>query len=301
MINERLVKENVSIHTSDGFVLSSTVYTSLEPKAVILVLSASATPKEFYRKMAQYLCENGFHVVLFDYRGVASSKPTEGLSGHDIDIPDWIGKDIPTVMDYIDHRFPAQKILLLAHSVGGQLINFIPSINRSSGILAIASSSGYWGHMPWSYRLQTHLFFEMIRPLSHFLWGYSRLKMLGIMEDLPKNVMNTWRRWCSKPSYLFYPPYLQELSANLPFKEVTVPVSLMVATDDPICTPKNVENLWSHIVTAKPVNKTWLEPQHYQLKKIGHFGIFRTSARSTIWPEIRSTLNQFLHEQNTPL
>jgi predicted alpha/beta hydrolase len=78
-------------------------------------------------------------------------------------------------------------------------------------MVKIATSSGYTGGMLLRGKLRAIYFFEIIRPLVHFLYGYTQVKSYGIMEDMPKNVTNAWRDWCSNSPYFFHKDYVKKI------------------------------------------------------------------------------------------
>ena len=86
-------------------------------KAVIQFHSGTVVKKEYYLKYAKYLCDLGFIVVLFDYRGVGGSRP-KSLRGFKASISDWGRKDAPAVLNWIKQTYPGLPIYLFAHSMG---------------------------------------------------------------------------------------------------------------------------------------------------------------------------------------
>jgi predicted alpha/beta hydrolase len=63
--------QKLKIKCEDGVELSAIILLpDGQPKAVVQINSATATPKEYYLPFANYLVENGFLACVFDYRGV---------------------------------------------------------------------------------------------------------------------------------------------------------------------------------------------------------------------------------------
>lgn len=55
----------------DGCALATTLYQPDEPvDEAILISSATAVPQRFYNPFAQFLCQRGYRVVTYDYRGI---------------------------------------------------------------------------------------------------------------------------------------------------------------------------------------------------------------------------------------
>jgi predicted alpha/beta hydrolase len=287
-------QQKLKTRCEDGIELATILIENPDAKAVVQINGATATPKEYYLPFAKYLVENGFTVCLFDYRGVCESQPVGGLRGCEYEYLDWAQKDMPAVLDYLDGRYPELDKLIVGHSVGGQKFGFMPNHHKIKGLVTFGSSAGYWGNMPLGYRIQTHFFFEVFRPISHLIYGYTAAKKLKIMEDLPKNITNTWREWCSVPEYFFDPKYYERDAKQGFFKELFTPIQIYWTSDDTIARGKNVYDFWKHVESRGGVKIDCLEPKNLGVKEIGHFGFFRKKFKDTIWVLALNKLNEFL-------
>ncbi|WP_162628074.1 alpha/beta hydrolase family protein [Arcticibacterium luteifluviistationis] len=290
-------KQNISLLTSDGIELSATLLAPENPKALIQFNSATAVPKEFYRALATYFGEKKYACLLYDYRGVCDSQPKEGLKNCEYDLLDWGKKDMAAGISFLKNRYPDLPLFFISHSVGGQLIPFVPNIDEVNGMVCVATSSGYRGGMPLSKKLNSLLFFDIIAPIVHLLYGFSKLKFLGVMEDMPKNVTNTWKRWCKYPDYFYHPDNAKDIPELSNPKVFNFPITVITATDDDICTAQNVENLWRNVKTKTPVDFKWLKPEDFNLKGIGHFNFFRRRKLNTLWPIAFNQIEKY-YEQN---
>ena len=287
--------ENLKITCTDGVQLAARlVLPEGKPKAVVQINSATATPKEYYANFANYLAENEYAVCYFDYRGICESQPKGGLKNCDYEYLDWPLKDMPAVIDYLDERFPTLPKLLMGHSVGGQKVGHIPNINKLKGMVTFATSSGFWGAMPWSYRIQLHFFFEIVRPITNFLFGYTATKRFGIMEDIPQKITNVWRDWCSVPNYFFDEKFWGKSVPKGCYDALPIPVKVFWASDDVISNKVNLEAFWKHVRSQHYIEFEELDPKAFGLKSIGHFGVFRKSFKTTLWPLMLRDLNKML-------
>ncbi len=277
-------QEKLKIKTNDGVTISGVLLKPENPRAVVQINSATAVPKEFYKHIAQYLAENNYASFYFDYRGIGDSAPSEGLKGCTYEITDWAKEDMNAVLTFLKLEFPLIPLFFLCHSVGGQLVGLVPDINRINGVLAISTSSGYAKNMTLPGRLQSFYFFKIVRPIIHLIYGYSKFKFLGIMEDMPISVTNRWDNWCSKPEYFFDPKNAKNIETLSGFKNLTIPIEVGIAIDDPICPKSNVENLWKHFHSSRSININWLHPNDFNLKSIGHFNFFRKTSKEMLWP-----------------
>jgi predicted alpha/beta hydrolase len=276
-------KKSFVLFTEDNVSLSAILLQPDNPKGVIQINSATAVPKEFYLGIASYFAENNYACLVFDYRGICGSQPKKGLKNCNYEIMDWPKKDMKAVFEYLNKTFPMQPVFLLCHSVGGQLAALMPDLSQIKGMITVSTSSGYAVDMTFIGRFRSFYFFEIIRPLVHLIYGFTKVKPFRIMEDMPKNVTNIWRKWCSKPDYFFHKKYAKEIEGIEIFERIPFAISVFTATDDSICTPANVESFWKGIRSTKGIDFIWLKPSKFKLESIGHFDFFRKKNKEKLW------------------
>lgn len=286
-------KASLKITCDDGVELAANLFAPDYPKAAVMISGATATPKEFYFAFADYLVDHDYTVICYDYRGVSSSQPSGGLRGCEYEYLDWGMKDMPAIMNYLEVSFPAIPKFIVGHSVGGQKFGLMPNHEKVSGMVTFASSAGYWGYMPLMYRLQTHFFFEVFRPISNLLFGYTAAKKINLMEDLPKNVTNAWREWCSVPEYFFDKKYYADTAAKGFYDRLNFPIQVFWSSDDNIVNQRSVDAFWKNVKSSKGVSITKLNPANFNTKSIGHFGLFRQKFKKTLWPLMLNKLDEF--------
>ncbi len=293
-----MISTNIKIGCADGYELDAIL---LEPeselKAVIQFNSATATCKEFYLSFAYYLVENGFAVILFDYRGIGGSIPKDGLKNSTIKYLDWSELDMTAVMNFITERFANIPKIIFGHSVGGQKVGFMPNLSNAIGMITVATSVGYLNFMPIGYRLQSYFFFYLVAPISHLLFGYTAAKKIGIMENLPKNITIEWRRWCNTPDYFFDKKEYQITVPAGQYKNFPIPVKIFYASDDPISNERSTKQFWKHVNSKYPIDIEKLDPKLLKLKVIGHFGFFYKKSKATIWPKALYEIQKLLINQ----
>ncbi len=291
-----MTKKDVKIICADKFELDGLL---LEPegevKLAILLNSATATPKTFYISFASFLAENGFAVLLYDYRGIGGSIPKTGLKGFDVKYLDWSQLDMTAAMEYLDKRYPKKVKIIFGHSVGGQKVGFMPNLSKAKAMITVATSVGYWHFMPLFYKIQTLYFFYIIAPITHTLFGYTATKKLGIMENLPKGITLDWRRWCSVPDYFFNK---EEYGITVPtgaYKDFPIPVKVYYASDDPISNERSVNRFWSNVISKHPIEIVKLNPKDFNRQEIGHFGFFNKRSNGNIWELALNDLKNYIN------
>lgn len=281
----------IEFNAQDGTLLKGQVFTAKQPKAAVLFNPGTATRTSFYAPFAEFLAENGYSVMLWNYRGFCESR-TEHLAGSKIRFSDIGRLDIPAAITKARSLFPDLPLYCVAHSAGGQQLGFAPNCNLVRGMVAVASSTGYFGNMPFLYRMKALLFFKVIAPLSSVLFGYVKAKSLGLMEDLPPQLAREWGYWCSKKDFLFDPEVVAAYPDEPYYHDYQFPVHVITADDDEISTEKNLANLWKHINSSQPITFKRYRSANMPGKKVGHFSYFRRS-HSVIWEDIRLQLDAF--------
>jgi predicted alpha/beta hydrolase len=281
------------IPSRDGFILSATL---LEPKSLkgcIQLNSATGVKKEFYLNFAKYLADEGYAVLLFDYRGIGESRPAS-LKGFKALNHEWGMKDMAATLDWLDNRFPSHKKYFIGHSAGGQQIGFMDNHHKINKAISVSSSTGYWAWLQSPYRYFTLWVWYVLAPIFTSTIGYLPSSWFKLGEDLPKGVANEWRSWCLSKNY--FGKYLGKTISQHFFDQVKTPIHFLYPADDTIATDRTVESL-KNFYSASPTTIEKIHPVDYGLKKIGHFGFFSRASKETLWPK---TIKYFEHSPNIP-
>lgn len=281
----------IEFHAADHTLLRGQIIAAAQPKAAVLLNPGTATKTGFYIPFAQFLASHGYSVLLWNYRDFCESR-TGSLKGSNTVFSDIGRKDIPAAISKARELFADLPLYCVAHSAGGQQFGFAPNCNEISGMVALGVSTGYFGGMPLGYRLKAHLFFKVISPLSHLLFGYVRAKALKLMEDLPSGLTKEWGQWCSKKNFLFDDKFVAAWPDKPYYHHYHFPVQVLTADDDEISTEFNTRTLWSHIGSSKPIEFTYYQAAQTEKKFIGHFGYFRRSHQQ-IWQDVLRHLESF--------
>lgn len=263
------------------------------PKAVVQFNCGTATNTRFYMRFLQYLVEHDYLCCLWDYRGSGESAPAD-LRNCNYWYADYGLKDIPAIKRFLRAEYPDLPFLFIGHSTGGQQIGFLNELDDVCGAVLFAVSAGYYPNMPLAYRIKAYFFFYLFAPVSIKLKGYVAAKRFGLMEDLPKNVVMQWRRWLEKPNYFFDEKYFGREVPNHTYQSIPFPVRVYFSSDDTISSPKNIENFWLNT----KVNDLLIEELDVKLlpvKKIDHFGYFRSELKEILWVRVLSELDKMVY------
>ena len=283
--------ESLYIPVADGFNLAATLYKPVAGKTgkdyIVLINPAAAVKRSFYDKYGRFLAEQGFSALTFDYRGIGDSRP-ESLKGFKAYMHDWGEKDIAGVIDWITSKFHSIKLLVVAHSVGGQLVALAGNNCRINAMLLIASQSGYWKLYGSPERYRQFLFSWLAVPALTKVCGYLPVNNFRLGEDLPKDVALEWVKWSRNPQYLFGDEGLPSRNNVANF---TAPILAYSFEDDRWATPQAVDSLMEFYSCAQKTRRH-VRPEEIGVSSIGHFGFFRPDIRSTLWHESTKWLGQ---------
>ena len=277
--------DDISVPATDGYPLAATLYLPRGTKChAVLINSATAVPRKFYRGFASHLARRGCAVLTYDYRGTGDSRPKgtgkdqpKSLAGFKASMSDWALRDIAAAVTWVRERYADLPFAYVGHSFGGQALGLLPNNVEISRALFVAAQAGYWKLMssPERYRVYALLNFLGL-PLTRAL-GYMPGKA-GLGMDLPKDVFLQWVGWVMSPRYLF-DSRLAELQNFPRYKGALRAICL---ADDPWATRPAVELLCSGFTSIQPEIIT-VTPREAGVNRIGHMGFFRPEHRDTLW------------------
>lgn len=251
-----------------------------ETKAFIVLAPAMGAAQSYYQPFASWLSNHGFHVTTFDYRGMGESRIGH-LKHYDTDILDWAEIDCSAVLADVlvkSGQFPTYWI---GHSLGGQIFPLIKDIEKVSKVITVASGTGYWRHNAPQLKKKVWWFWFFVVPTLLKVYGYFPGKKIGMVGNLPKPVMQQWRKWCMHPEYCVG---VENNSIRQKFEQVSVPIRSVALADDEMLSSKNISGLFS-LFGSQDKQLTTINPEEFGIKRIGHLGFFRSEFAENLWPQ----------------
>ncbi len=101
------------IQAPDGTMLAATLFSPAgESRGVVVINSAMATSRRFYRHFAAALAAAGYTTITWDYSGIGDSAPDK-LRGYPGSMRDWGLRDIPAVVEWAQRTFSPQSLFLV--------------------------------------------------------------------------------------------------------------------------------------------------------------------------------------------
>lgn len=276
----------IQITTTDKYPLKAYAFKAQKPIAKVLIGCAMGTPQSFYRPFAKWLCDQGYDVLTFDYRGMFESGGSNGPRT-EASFELWGKQDLSAAAQHLwkdeDEGFELKKIYI-GHSLGAQLFTSCHLKNRFDLFLSVAIGNGYWPKLK-TFKAKIGLFAvtQLWGPLLTPILGYFPGRRLKKVGDLPAGVIKQWSKWCAQAKYHLVDNSQVKLAADL-----SLPIVMFYSNDDDVFTRNNILFFFESFGSQQK-RLVEIEANTYQ-SFIGHHGYFKPRFRETLWPEIMRLL-----------
>ncbi|MDX1569859.1 MAG: alpha/beta fold hydrolase [Xanthomonadales bacterium] len=189
--------EVIPIIAEDGVSNRLTAFDEGELSAdspVLLVKPALGVRASFYAPLAAPFAEIGMRIVTADLRGHGESAVRPGRTTR-FGYREMVESDLPAEVDALEARYPDAPILLLGHSLGGQLSLLFAATHpgRISAVVGVATCSVYWRAYPAALRLLI-LLGTQLTPVIGGLVGHFPGDRLGFGGKESVGLMRDWAR-----------------------------------------------------------------------------------------------------------
>ena len=268
-----------TLHTKAGYNIALNIFEPESPdENVVLILPANGTKQIFYSDFAQFLTRNNCVTITFDYGGIGESK-SESLRSFDTSIINWGKYDLEAVLSTIKTDYPDKRLVVVAHSMGGQMIGLAPSSQYVDKLIFVNVPSGYLKFWTGTGRMKMLMTWYFWFPVLTRLFGYMPTSKISAMEDLPKSAALQWRRWCLSPNYMF-----DHLDGHETwYDRIDCPLVSYSVKNDAFA-PKDAVDWFTNRFTGCNKKRIHIDPAVLDMEYIGHSGFFKESNRDTLWP-----------------
>jgi predicted alpha/beta hydrolase len=187
--------ESVRVRSSGGAEFVVRLLRAERPDApVALVVPAMGARARFYAPFARGLHQGGLHVAVTDLRGQGESTPV-ARRGVAYGYREMVDDDLPAVTRAVSAAFPRSPVVLIGHSLGGQLA-LLSSATELTGVHAVvltAAGSVWWRGFGSVRGLRNLVASQLFAALATAL-GYWPGERLGFGGTQPTAVMRDWAR-----------------------------------------------------------------------------------------------------------
>lgn len=245
----------------------------------VIVNNATGVLARYYHRYAQFLSEQGFAVLTYDYRGIGESRPPR-LRRSGVRWRDWGALDFDAAVAWARERDPAGMLAVVGHSIGGFLPGFAPGATQIDRILTVGAQYAYWPDYAPAARVRLFLKWHVAMPAMTALCGYFPGRRLGWLEDLPAGVAHEWsfRRARMEASY----PPRERPTILARFAAVRAPILAVSMSDDEFGTTPAIRRALSYYRGSER-RQVMLRPVDLGFDAIGHFGLFHARHRDGFW------------------
>lgn len=271
----------VVIHCSDGYALQAADFAPASAsarQATVIICPAIFIRQRFYSRFAAYLARSGYHALTLTNRGMGRSLAAE-TRRWDHWLGHWAELDLPAVLAHARAARPADRLFVVGHSMGGQLVGMSPVVHQLDGIVTVAATAAYWGHWPWPMKLAILAWYNAIPLLGRALPSFPASR-LGVGPDVDSRLVRDWARWGRHPRYLHGPFGLQSQMQNYRGRVLAYSFD----DDRRLGCRAAVEALHVCFHRARLTHRH-VAPNEVGADWLGHFGYFRQATGQRLWEQ----------------
>jgi predicted alpha/beta hydrolase len=269
----------VRISAGDGHPLQMTTYGPADARTWLLINSAMGVRRRFYRHLAGHLAGQGIGVVTYDYRGMGDSL-VDGAQAAPVRLEDWGRKDFPAVLGWLRENHAPARVVVLGHSVGGQLFGIQPGIRDVDALVGVATQSGHWRHWDGLERAKVFALWYLAIPLLTVLPGAFPAARLGLGQDIPNGVARQWAEWGRDPDYIRSPTVGPQPQFHA---DVRCRLRTYRIEDDHLASER-ASRAWHDWFPNADRELINLGARNGAGQKFGHFGFFDPNIGAGEWP-----------------
>lgn len=283
----RLIKLRAAANQNDGgWYLALRDFSAADSdatKPVILVFAAMGAPARAYRRLARWFAEHGYAIATMDTRGTGESTPTP-KRGIDFGVSAHLYGDWPAAIAWARATYPNRKIVLLGHSIGGQLSSIYAGQHseKIAALVLLTTTAVWWKAVPGiAHRLGALVMFSVFAAVSRLLgWFPGQRFNWGL--PLARQLVLDWARWGFTGRYTD----TQRRNLDIALANVTAPVLSISFTDDLRLAPKAACDDFVRRMPKARLTRWHLTPEEIGLKEASHFTHLRGAP--LLWQRIDS-------------
>lgn len=256
---------------------------------VILVFAAMGAPARAYRRLARWFAAAGYPIATVDIRGTGESLPIP-RRGIDFGISKHLYEDWPATIAWARHAYPGRKLVLMGHSIGGQLSGIYAGQHPDevAALVLLTTTSVWWRSTPFPNRWVRGLY--MFSAFS--LWARRHGWLDGAVFNwglpLARQVVLDWARWGFTGRYTD----TEKRDLDTALAAARLPVLSISFTDDVRLAPREACDDYVRRLPAATLTRWHLTPAEINLEEADHFAHLRGAEE--LWRRIDGWLSRTL-------
>jgi len=282
------------LRTGDGWDLALRDFSAPDSdptRPAILVFAAMGAPARAYRRLARWFAGQGYAIATVDTRGTGESPPIP-RRGIDFGVSQHLYQDWPTALEWARGTWPGRPIVLLGHSIGGQ-ISSIHAGQRPDDVAALVlltTTSVWWKSSPSPRRRIGAVVMFSLFGLTSRLLGWFPGHRVNWGLPLARQLVLDWVRWG------FSGQYSDSERRNLDgaLASVRLPALSISFTDDVRLAPKSACDDFVRRLPNAQTTRWHLAPQEIGLAEADHFKHLRGAPQ--LWRRIDDWLQATLRQ-----
>jgi len=268
---------------NDGYALQAVVFEPRgERRSTVIVCPAIFVARDYYARFAADLARRGHRVVIYDNRGVGESLRAE-TRPWEHRLRDWGERDLPAVIAWARSTGEGDRLFVVGHSMGGQVVALSEAVHQLTGIVTVAATAAWWGNWPFPTNLGILGWYCLVPVIGRAIPKFPADR-LGLGPDVSSALVRDWARWGRHPRYLLGPfgmrPHMHAYRGRL---------LVYSFTDDRLASHRAVRSLHASYTSAE-VRRRRVDPATVGAERIGHFGFFRPRVGGRLWEETAAWL-----------
>ncbi len=257
----------IDVKAADGASVECDLYPAAAPRRAALLAPALGVPRRFYAPFAEWLASEGITTLV--------------AGGRDTTLHDWADLDLPAALAHL--RAAHESVVWIGHSMGGQLFGLLADapVDRA---LFVAAQHGHWRNWRgWPRYAMAALWYLGIPALTAATGRFPMRPVGG--QDVPAGIAREWASWGRSRDYIVGFAHARGPCA---FDRYAGPLVSYAISDDRYAPLSTVRPL-AAAFTATRATVREVTPSQFGLATLGHFGVFRPSAKP-LWQEWRDWL-----------
>jgi predicted alpha/beta hydrolase len=256
------VRSELPVVAADGssFTLVQIARPFPEPTdPVLLFLPAMGAEASYYEPFARALATAGAgSLALMDLRGQGRSSERASHFA-DFGYREMVEIDLPAAIAALRGRYPNRPLLLVGHSLGGQLATLAAARNHAelgptargvagvAGLILIASGSAHVHAWPAASRLRARITAAAVRFVAALLPFYPG-RLLGFGGNQPRRLMRDWGRVTRTG---IYAPEGSTFDYESAMRKLEIPTLALGIEGDPIAPPASTDALLDKVERSR--------------------------------------------------